>query len=141
MLRAVLDANEFVSAVLTRHGNAAKILDAFRDNRFDLVLSKPILEEIERVLSYPKLRKRHGWFASEIRAFLEGLERFCIMVKDPKKRGPIVHEDPSDDFYLWAAMDGDAEYLVTGDRHLLVLRQHEGVRIVTAREFLDILSG
>jgi predicted nucleic acid-binding protein len=52
----------------------------------------------------------------------------------------IVAADPADDIYLAAATDGLADYVVSGDRHLLDIRVHEGIPVVTPREFLDLLE-
>ena len=59
MIRAVLDANVIVSAVLTRTGIPAQILDAWRTERFALLVSLPILEEVARVLEYPRIARLH----------------------------------------------------------------------------------
>ncbi len=60
MIRAVLDANVFVSAALSPRGSPAKIITAWRAERFDLVISPAILEEIGRVFYYPKVAPHHG---------------------------------------------------------------------------------
>ena len=73
MLRAVLDANVFVSATINPHGIPAKVIAAL--DSFDLVVSEAILLEIGQVLLYPKIAKRHGWTADDVRAFLEDLSR------------------------------------------------------------------
>ena len=59
MIRAVLDANVFVTAVLTPTGPAAAVLEAWRSERFELLVSQPILDELARVLAYPKIARRH----------------------------------------------------------------------------------
>lgn len=61
MIRAVLDANVFVSAILSPQGIPAKLLTAWGNDGFELVESPAILKEIERVLRYPRIAKRHGW--------------------------------------------------------------------------------
>lgn len=53
---------------------------------------------------------------------------------------PRVCEDPDDDKYIAAALEGRAAFIVTGDRGFLALKEHEGIRIVTPREFLDLLG-
>ncbi len=136
MLRAVLDANVIVSATINPAGSPAKVIAAL--DSFDLVVSDAILVEIGRVLSYPKIARRHGWTAEEIRAFLEDLSRLAVHTP-AKLKLRVIAEDPADDRYLEAAIEGGAGYLVSGDAHLLKLNEFRGVRLVTPNEFLRAL--
>ena len=72
MIRAVLDANVFVSGILTE-GFPRRILRAWRAGQFDLVTARAVLDEIARVLRYPKIVRRHRWSETEIREFMENL--------------------------------------------------------------------
>ena len=137
MLRAVLDANVFVSATINPQGIPAKVIAAL--DSFDLVVSEAILLEIGQVLLYPKIAKRHGWTAEEVRAFLEDLSRLAIQTPG-KVKLRVIAEDPADDRYVEAAVEGDADYLVSGDTHLLKLKAYRGVRVVTPKEFLRVLG-
>ena len=138
MIRAVLDANVFVSAILSPKGIPAKILTAWRAEKFHLVLSEAILEEITRVLHYPRIAKRHRWSQSEAQTFIDDLAHLAILTPG-KLRLHVIEEDPADDRYVECAVEGRAEYLVSGDTHLLTLGQHESVRILKPREFLEML--
>ena len=73
MIRAVLDANQFASALIKPGSNPARILDCLTDNMFQLVISESIIEEIKRILLYPKLKKIHGLEKEEIDLFFEAL--------------------------------------------------------------------
>lgn len=136
MLRAVLDANVFVSATINPLGRPAKVIAAL--DSFDLVVSDAILVEIGRVLSYPKIARRHGWTVEEVRAFLDDLSRLAVHTPARLKLR-VIAEDPADDRYLEAAIEGGAGYLVSGDAHLLKLKEFQGTRIVTPNEFLRVL--
>ena len=138
MIRAVLDANVFVSAVLSPVGIPAKILDAWRAEQFYLLVSKPILHEIDRVFHYPKIVKRHMWSAEKIRAFIEDLARLAIFSTGDLTLS-VIAEDPSDNRYIECAVEGEAAYIVSGDRHLLSLAEYEGIRILTPKAFLDVV--
>jgi uncharacterized protein len=139
MIRAVLDANVFVSATLSPKGNPAKILNAWRDDKFLLLISRPILEEIGRVLRYPKIKKRHRWSERKIQTFLQDLSRLTI-VTPGKLSLAIIADDPSDDRYVECAVEGEADYLVSGDKHLLNLGAHKDFMIVRPREFCDVIT-
>jgi uncharacterized protein len=135
MTRVVLDANVFVSAILNSKGAPARILRAWRDGRFQLVVSEPILAEIGQVLRYPRIRKHHGWNETQLESFVEDLKHIASLVY-PERSFAAVADDPSDDRYLECAVAGGAAYLVSGDRHLLGLESFQGVAIVSPAAFV-----
>jgi len=139
MIRAVLDANVFVSALLSPRGFSSKILAAWHAERFHLVISPAILEEISRAYHYPKIALRHRWPEERIALFIEDLAHLAILT--PSERTPnVIAEDPSDNRYLECAVEGGAEYIVSGDQHLLQLATYQGIKILTPREFLAVLA-
>lgn len=137
MIRAVLDANVFVSGILSEEGIPGKILRAWRDERFHLVTSEAILQEIGRVLRYPKISRRHGWPEKEVARFIEDVRHLAVLTPGELTLS-IVAEDPSDNRYLECALEGDAEYIVSGDRHLLELEYFRGIEILTPSMFLKL---
>lgn len=140
MIRAVLDANVFVSAALSPAGTPARVLAAWRAETFALVTSPAILTEIERVLQYPKIARRHGWPPARIREVVGELAHFSISTPGELTLA-VVAADPADNRYLECAVEGAAEYLVSGDEHLLSLEEYQGIRLVRPREFLRVLAG
>jgi uncharacterized protein len=139
VLRAVLDANVYVSAAVRPEGPPGRIIERFlRGAAFEVVLSPAIVEEVLRALAYPKVRKF-------IRGDVEPEHWFedIVVLADlvaSEKTPPRVCEDPDDDKYIAAALEGRAAVVVTGDRGLLALKEHLGIRIVTPREFLDLFG-
>ena len=138
MIRAVLDANVFVSGILT-DGTPRNILRAWRSGRFHMVASRATLDEIGRVLRYPKIARRHHWSETEIQAFMESLEALAILTPG-QLRLEVVVADPGDNRYLECAIEGEADCLVTGDRHLLELAAYGEVEILSPREFVELLA-
>ena len=139
MLRAVLDANVFVSAAIHPEGPPGRIIERFlRTNAFTLLLSPDIVEEVLRALEYPKVRR---YLPRDLDATLwfEDLVVLAELVPGTARMSD-VSEDPDDDKYLAAAVEGRATFVVTGDPHLLAVGQYEGVRIVNPRAFLDLLG-
>lgn len=139
MLRAVLDANVFVSAAIRPDGPPGRILEQFlRADAFTLILSDAIVDEVLRALAYPKVRRyvRRGLDPALWMADLVLLADFVL--ESTQVLG--VSKDPDDDKYLAAAIAGRASLVVTGDPHLLTVGEYEGVRVVTPRTFLDLLS-
>jgi putative PIN family toxin of toxin-antitoxin system len=139
MIRAVLDANVFVSAVLSPAGAPAQVLTAWREERFQLVISEAILEEIERVFQYPKIVKYHRWSEERLRSFLDDLRHLAIVTPGTLTL-TVIHDNPPDDRYLECAVEGEAAYIVSGDRHLLDLGEYQGIQILTPRAFLEALQ-
>ena len=139
MLRAVLDANIYVSAAVRGEGPRGQIIERFLgDAVFEIVVSQAIVNEVLRALAYPKVRKyiRRGldpelWF-----------EDIVVLAQFVAGEYEVagVSDDPDDDKYIAAAVEGRAAFVVTGDPDLLALKEHEGIRIVSPRAFLDLLS-
>lgn len=139
MLRAVLDANVYVSAAVRPEGPPGRIIERFlRGAAFEVVLSPAVVEEVLRALAYPKVRRFiRGDVEPEL--WFEDIVVLADLVAG-ERVPPGVCEDPDDDKYIAAALERRATFVVTGDRKLLALKEHEGIRIVTPREFLDLLG-
>ncbi len=116
-MRAVLDVNVLVAAILSREGAPAQLLMLWRNGQFELVLSPALLDELERVLAYPKIRRRIG--EVEAREFVALLRREPV-VADPARAPLIRSSDPGDD-YLVALAQASQAVIVSGDGHLLDL--------------------
>ena len=138
MIRAVLDANVFISGILNTHGAPGQVLDAWRAEQFQLLISPAILDELERVLHYPKIAKRHGWTPAIVQQFLSRLT--TIAITTPGDLLLSVVDVPSDNRYLECAVEGHATHLVSGDRDLLVLGRFDGIAVVTPQAFLEVLA-
>lgn len=138
-MKVVLDTNLFVSATIASQGKPAQILDAWRARRFGLVIREDILEEIREVLCRPHIRKRHQWTQEEIDCFLDGLGEMAIITPG-ELEVKAVADDPDDNMYLACAVEGEADYIVSGDQHLLKLGAFKGIQIITPAQFLNILE-
>lgn len=138
-MRVVLDTNVFISSVLVSKGYPAKILDAWRKDSFDLLVSPKIVAEVTDVLRRPRIRKKHDWSDEEIDGFIEGLVASAIVVSGGLEV-KVIKDDPDDDKYLACAEEGGADYIISGDRHLRKLGSYEGIKIVSPREFWEILK-
>ena len=135
-MRVVLDANVFVSAVISTAGPSRQILTAWVDGRFELIASPTLLEELRDVLGRPRLRR---WVSTETAAeFIDGLAQDALVIQDPPAL-PGVSPDPDDDYLIALARATRAEYLVSGDHHLLDLTDPTPP-VLTPRQFLDLLA-
>ncbi len=139
MFRIVLDTNVFVSALINPHGKPAQILNHVFENRIRLFISPPIIEELERVLSYPKLAKKHGLKREKLKEFIADLLSIMSLIEE-EKIIEVITEDPSDSKYLSCALNSKVDFIISGDTHLLNLEQYEGIPIVTPAQLLEIME-
>ncbi len=124
-MRAVLDVNVLISAILSPTGTPARLLLAWQAGAFELIVSPALLDELRRALAYPKLRRLVP--ASEAEAFVAWLAEAANQASDPGGPPPVDSPDPGDAYLLALAAASDA-VLVTGDRHLLGLADTFPVR-------------
>jgi len=139
MLKVVLDANIFVSAVLKPHSDLAKIFELVKEGRIRIILSNDILSEIRAVLLYPKIKQRHRRSPKEIEEFLQKTIPVSIIAPG-KMKVRTVEEDPADTKYLAAAAEAKADFIISGDRHLMDLKIFEGIRILDPSAFLKFME-
>ena len=140
MIRAVLDANVYVSAAVRPEGPPGQIIDRFlRGGTFEIVMSQAIVEEVLRALSYPKVRK---YIRPELdpELWFEDIVVLSHLVGEHREFEG-ASRDPDDDKYIAAAIERRARFVVAGDSDLLKLKEYDGIRFVTPRAFLDLLVG
>lgn len=139
MLRAVLDANVIISAMIQPKGASGRILTSWLEKTsFELVVSPTILAEVRRSLLYPKVRRYIKTTDEDLDLWVASIELIAQPVEG-NLRIHAVAADPDDDKYIEAAVEGLAQFIVTGDRHLLSLKSYENIRIVTPRVFVDLI--
>lgn len=115
-MRAVLDANVVVSGLIRPEGPPGRLLVRFlRDGAFELVASPATLSELRRSLRYPRVRKYLRLPEEELELWVDGLGAVAVIVEGKVSRR-VVTADPTDDIYIAAAVDGLADYIVSGDQ-------------------------
>ena len=133
LLGAVLDNSIVVSAFLSSRGASAEILRLWREEKaFQIITFDPVLEEMIRVLL------QRGIAASLVEDFVTAIH-LQALVTDNLYIVRHIQDDPSDDMFLAAALEGQAEYIVTLDRHLLRVGPYNGIHIVRPARFLELL--
>ena len=133
-MRAVPDTNVIVSG-LNYPGSEAQVLELARQGRFELVISEFLLSEAQRALLH-----KFDWSYARAALQLSGLRRVAL-VADPPRFVSAIADDHPDNRILECALFAEADYLVTGDRrHLLPLGEYEGVKILRAPEFLELVG-
>jgi len=130
MIRVVADTNIFVSAIMFG-GLPGAFLDLALRGSFSLIVSIPILDELDE-----KLRLKFQVSADDSSAIRAKLEAIADMVTPPENLAIIV-DDPDDDRVLECAIEGRADFIVSGDRHLLRLASFKSIPILTVRQFFS----
>lgn len=132
--KIVLDTNILISA-LGWGSNPKKIFNKVIEKEFELVISKTQLEELGEVMNYPKFA-----FTKEQKArFLNILQEISTIV-ETRGNIDVIKEDPDDNVIIETALENNVEYIITGDGHILKLRKIGKIEIVTATEFMRIIS-
>jgi len=136
-LVVMLDTGVWISGVFFRRGIPARVLRAWRDGRFEIVATSETLAELER-----KLREKVSEFGAEPAL----AEEWMAYVKTFARVTPVtaavsgVCRDPDDDSLLSAALSGEARYIVSSDHDLQVLGEYQGVKVLSPREFAELLG-
>jgi uncharacterized protein len=135
-MRLVLDTNILLSALLSPLGAPAKLLDAWERKRFTLVASDALIAELRDVAGRPFFRARLRASAAELLA--AGLRDFSFFCQDLPSG--IIAPDPKDSYLLALAEASQAEFLVTGDKQLLSLKQHKSTKIIIPAAMIELLK-
>jgi len=136
-MRLVLDTNTLLSAFLFS-GNEAKLLEKIICGEVHAFISEDILEEFDRILDKPKL-KRMLESESTTKSSIESILFLEFLLMFPKERISACR-DPADDMILECAVEAKADYIISGDEDLLILGEFRGIKIVRTKEILDILN-
>jgi len=139
MIRVVLDTNIIVSATILRKGHSAQVLDLWREEKIELAVSLPILEEMRKVLKRARIIKQQSMAQQDVKALIEGFRESAVLTSG-RLNLEVVREDPEDDKFIICAVEAGADYIVSGDTHLLKLKEYQGIRIVPPREFLRLME-
>ncbi|WP_218653146.1 putative toxin-antitoxin system toxin component, PIN family [Nostoc sp. TCL26-01] len=133
----VIDTNIIISALIFA-GRVSRLRLAWQDDLFTPLVSKATTTELIRVLAYPKFKLT----PTEQEDLLADYILFCEAVTIPD-RLPVIPEcrDPFDLPFLLLAVVSEADYLVTGDRDLLSLKDNFSCSIITAEDFLNVIDG
>lgn len=135
-MKVVVDTNVFVSSFLNPQGVPRRVIDLWKAGRVTLCLSTPIIAEYAEVLSRfglaegPELKELLDLFAA----------RMHVIFTPKPPRIALVPEDPADEKVIECAIAADAEFLISGDKHLLTIGTHDSIVILTPVSFLDRMS-
>jgi len=135
-MKVVLDTSVLISALI-KSGKPRELLLKIAQGEAQLILSRSILEEFLEATDDPRIRRYVD--EGDTIAFLRVMGSIAKMVR-VRSRFKVVKDDPDDDVTLRTAKDGRADYIVSGDNHLLSLGELRGIKIVTVNEMLKSLK-
>jgi len=137
-MRVVLDTNVLVSGTFWR-GDSAEIIDKISSKELELIISKEIIEEYEEVIVrdeiMDKIENKSLILNESVRKIINS-----STIVEPSQRFEAVKDDPKDNKILECAVEGEADYIISQDNHLLSLKEFMGVKIINPEEFLNILG-
>lgn len=139
MLRAVLDTNIFVSGIKSQKGVPSQIIDAWKKKQFTVITSPQLLLEIHEVLLRPAILTLLKKTPDEVNKFIKLLNQKTF-VTEGNLEIDVLKNDPDDNMVLACAEEGLATHLVTRNTKDFPFKEYKGIRIVTPKEFLEILK-
>jgi len=136
ILKIVLDTNNLVSSRINKKGASWKIFDLARENKIRILTSNFQLSEFNRVLTYPRIMKKYKLKKNDIKKTVILLRKITL-VFNPQEIPNIIKIDPDDNQILAIAKEGESDMIISGDHHLLDLKQYRNIPVMTAKQFLQ----
>jgi len=138
VIRAVVDTNILIRALIKPQGTVGPVLTHLRDGDYTLLYADPLLDELIAKLTLPRIRNKYHLSDEDVETVLA----LILLRGEPvtPQRRITACRDPKDNIVLEVAVDGGADFIVTGDNDLLVLHPFEGIPIIGPAEFLRALE-
>lgn len=134
MVKVVIDTNVLVSATLFG-GNPEQILDSAEEGKIKILISEEILEEFKGVL-----QRKFGFSLDIVEITVSAIKEISTLVT-PTQRLNVIKKKEDDNRILECAVEGKVQYIVSGDkRHLLPLKEYQGIKILSPAQFLKVIS-
>jgi len=140
-IRAVLDTNLFVSGLFAASGTMANLQQLWVAGAFELVVSEELLQEITETLHKPSIQKKLFLQAEEIAEIVSLIREKAVVVTRDLYQTDRITADPDDNTLLGCALEARADFVVSGDNHLLSLKHYHSIQIVDAQTFIKQVTG
>ncbi len=134
MKKVVLDTNTFISGILW-DGNEGKIIEKAERNEIQLFISQKLLQELEEVLKREKFSKKLEGKKYTVNEAVTKIALIATLIESTHKIN-VIKEDPDDNRVLECAVSAKADVIISGDGHLLSLKNYAGIDIIPASEFI-----
>jgi len=144
LIRVILDTTILISAFLWSKRVSKSILPLIEGKKILICFSLETIDELLGVLSRKEFFSKFSKIDITPKKLVNELinRENVLVIKKPLliPSKPIIKEDPSDDKFLYLAIEAEAKYIISGDKHLLKLKEFKGIKIVSVDEFLPIFS-
>lgn len=137
-MRITADTNVLISASFW-YGDSEEIMQKVENKEIELILSKEIIEEFTNVLNYKEIQEKIKDKNLEMKRAVEKIISISTII-EPKQKFNAVKEDPKDNKIIECAVEANVNYLISQDNHLLKLKEFKGIKIITPKEFLDLVK-
>jgi len=134
-IKVVLDTNVLTSAFLWQK-DAKEIFNLAKENKIQICVTKEILNEFYRVLNYSKFSSRLKLIGKNPGEIINEFLEIVKFYPSKKFKTIIIKEDPADDKFLSCALSSGVSFIISGNKHLLKLKEFKGVSVIPPREFL-----
>ncbi len=137
-MKITVDTNVLISATFW-NGDSQRIIELVENKELVLVLSQDILKEYKEVIQYDDIQKKIERNSLVLRYTFLKIIQISTLV-EPSKSIFLVKDDPDDNAILECALEGEVDYIISQDKHLLKIKELQGIQIITPKEFLVIFS-
>ena len=133
-MRVVIDTNIFISSFFNPNGNPKRVIDLWKNGKITICITEEILKEYVKVLAglgfsnEPELEELLGLFKKK--------NNIIYIASTPKFN--LIKDDPDDDKFIECAVAARAQYIISGDKHLLNLKTFQNITVISPSEFLNI---
>jgi len=137
-MKVVLDTNVLVSGTFWK-GDSSRILEFIDSGKLELVLSGELIEEYNEVIERDEIMDKVENKNLILNKAVVGIIKDSIII-EPKQKFDVVKDDADDNKVLECAFEGQVNYIISQDNHLLNLKEFQGIKVLTPKEFLEILK-
>lgn len=137
-MKVTSDVNILVSSMIAPFGTPRSIITAWREGSLELVISNGIINEVAEKLKLPRIKKKYKLTDKQIKSAITTL-KYNAQLSEPQEIQSVTG-DPEDDYVLATALQGGAEYLITGDIPLQNLKVYRSVKILSPKEFIKVFK-
>ena len=135
-MRAIIDTNVFISGIFWEGNFCSEIIDKWKNKKFELISSPEILEEFIETLKNFKIQ-----MSNEMVEEWKNLIIKNSTIVEPSIRLNIIKDDPDDNKFLEAGISGNADLIISQDKHLLKLKDYQKIKIINPEEALLLIKG
>ncbi len=137
-MKIVADTNTLISALFWT-GNERNIINLVEEGRLELLITREILNELENVLTRDHFKLKLDDVDANTQNVLDKMISISTII-NPNEKIDVIKDDPDDNKFLECALSGKADCIVSGDSHLLNLREFRGMKIIKSSTLLQILK-